>query len=512
MTDFQIKIESRQRRFDLLSQHSKFDAVILGGGINGACVYDYFCRRGFRVLLLDKGDFASGTSQASAMMVWGGLLYLRNLDFSTVFKLCRERDRMIKEMPSRVNVQFLRYLPSGLKGRKKSFIHMALWFYWLLGLMRREPPRSESLFDEMTLLRDNFIRGSLLYEEAVLTESDARFVLRWITPHQNSGNSAFNYCHAQGEYNGHDRYWHLDINDRFTGKTYSTQSRLIINCTGVWADEVNRQHKIQSPVCHALSKGVFLIIKRSRLHKSLLVFDLGEYGDAITLIPWGPVSLWGPTETSVDNIEEGFEVTAQDTTYLWDHYHKRFSKSLSKQDVISFRCGIRPLVVPVGYHSDRYPLDLSRRQKIVVDREKPWISCYGGKVTGCQAMAQKVVRAASHWLPEPITQPALHQITPVWSSFPGIEEAIPAAAFCRDYEFCYTLDDYLRRRTNISQWVSHEGLGFNHENMPILKKIAAEINGGDLPSAEREVTAYAEAVDARRQKALSDISERRPPA
>src|SRR3990172_3717427 len=211
-----MKPESRQNSFILLSQNAVFDAVILGGGINGACIYDQLCRQGYRALLLDKEDFASGASQTSAMMVWGGLLYLRNLDFPTVLKLCRDRDRMIEDMPDRVDARVLRYLPLRIGGRNKSFMHTALWFYWLISSLRRERPRSEASFSELDLLKDRLIQGSLTYEEAVLLESDARFVLQWITQHQNTDGIALNYCSSQGEYNARDQYWHLDIEDRFT--------------------------------------------------------------------------------------------------------------------------------------------------------------------------------------------------------------------------------------------------------------------------------------------------------
>jgi len=88
-----------RRSIDLdIAQNEIFDVTIVGGGINGACLYHHLCQQGYRVLLVDKGDFACGTSQASAMMVWGGLLYLRNMDFLTVAKLSRDREAMIRHM------------------------------------------------------------------------------------------------------------------------------------------------------------------------------------------------------------------------------------------------------------------------------------------------------------------------------------------------------------------------------------------------------------------------------
>jgi len=79
---------------------SVFDVAVIGGGINGATVYAELCRRGYRTLLAERGDFAGGSSQSTAMWVWGGLLYLSTLDFSTVVKLCASRDRLIDELPA----------------------------------------------------------------------------------------------------------------------------------------------------------------------------------------------------------------------------------------------------------------------------------------------------------------------------------------------------------------------------------------------------------------------------
>jgi glycerol-3-phosphate dehydrogenase len=94
-----------------------FDVAIVGAGINGACLYHELCGRGYKVLLLDKGNFACGTSQSSAMMVWGGLLYLRNFDFKAVIDFSLSRDRMIESLNGRIRSQVFRYIPAANNGR-----------------------------------------------------------------------------------------------------------------------------------------------------------------------------------------------------------------------------------------------------------------------------------------------------------------------------------------------------------------------------------------------------------
>ena len=89
-------IDARNARFRNLTDGGPLDALIVGGGITGAPLYHTLCGRGYRVALIDKGDFASGTSQASGMLIWGGLLYLKNLEFATVVKLCRARSEWLE--------------------------------------------------------------------------------------------------------------------------------------------------------------------------------------------------------------------------------------------------------------------------------------------------------------------------------------------------------------------------------------------------------------------------------
>src|SRR6185295_15363137 len=91
---------------------ARFDVLIIGGGVSGACLFHHLSTAGYRVLLIDKGDFASATSQSSAMMIWGGLLYLKHLRLGTVWRLCGSRNRLLEEKSAWVKPQAFRYLIS----------------------------------------------------------------------------------------------------------------------------------------------------------------------------------------------------------------------------------------------------------------------------------------------------------------------------------------------------------------------------------------------------------------
>ena len=142
------------------TQDSLFDVAILGGGVNGASLFNTLCRRGLRTLLIEHQDFAAGSSQASGMMVWGGLLYLTVGDVFTVIKLSRARDRLIRQSPDWAEPALFRYIPS-LQGRMPlPFIGTGLGFYWLLSAGRRRLPGFQRRFGEDRLIRHELHRGS----------------------------------------------------------------------------------------------------------------------------------------------------------------------------------------------------------------------------------------------------------------------------------------------------------------------------------------------------------------
>ncbi len=476
---------TREARFTRLQGETHFDVVILGGGINGACLFDALCRKGYRTLLLDKGDFASGTSQASGMMIWGGILYLKNFDLGTVFHLSLDRNHMIEDMGDWIFPLSMRYLPSVRAGRGKWFVYLVLWVYWLIGLGARRRPSIRNVFVERALLKDEVAKGSLNYEEAFLRSSDARFVQHWVFQHQGADHAAMNYCEASGSHSMQKGLWQLDLKDTRGGMEHSVTAKMVVNCAGVWTDSVNTQFGIESPFRHALSKGVYLGIRRPPLHEVSLVLELEDHDDVVMLVPWGPISMWGPTETMVQDVADGFKVSGEDIDYLLEQYSRRFRKPLTRQDIVSVRCGVRPLVVDRDFSANCYPLELSRRQEVALDPVRPWISCYGGKITGCTRMADRVLRViAKSVAPSGLPSPTSPQTDIELTDFPGMPERVPSAKWCLEQEFCCTLEDYFRRRTNIAQWVPRMGLGCGDANLPVVRAIAMDLASGEPARAE----------------------------
>jgi glycerol-3-phosphate dehydrogenase len=484
-------LADRRRRFDEVS-HSIFDVAVVGAGIGGASVYHRLCREGYRVLLVDKRDFAGGTSQSSAMMVWGGLLYLAQRDFATVRHFCQSRDRMLRQLPDWVRLCPNRYVPTTDPGRRGWMVLLGLYSYWAFGGFRRARPRLERKFPERAFLRRERLRPTLVYEEATVEPSDARFVLHWILSTAGGESVAVNYCAlAGGRWDAPTRTWHLELRDELTGREAVARARWVVNAAGVWTDEVNRRFDIESPYKHIFGKGVFVGLGRDHRHATPLTFENRNDGDCMTLIPWGPIALWGPTETVVTDLCRGFAPEPEDVRFLLGELNRHLARPARVEDIVSLRCGVRPLAVPRSYEAGRLTLNISRRQVIVENGRVPWTSLYGGKLTGCVALAESLAARLGRCLGPTGRRERSNDTQPMESgNFPGLDQPVLSARQAIEREMCWTLDDYLRRRTNIAQWVPRGGLGRGDEHLAHLEELAALFATATGRSAQDELSAY----------------------
>lgn len=472
-------IASRTTQWNSL-RGERFDVLILGGGVSGACLFNQLAAEGYRVLLIDRKDFASATSQSSAMMIWGGLLYLKDFRFRTVWKLCSSRNHLIRTKSGSVRPEKFCYLIRNKGGRGPVLMNTALYSYWALGKCRGARPRRDSHFAEIDFLNKNAFRDSFVYQEAVLDSSDTRFALDWILSHQHPDSVALNYCSITGASLARDQsYWSVGLQDELQPQVETEIfARMIVNCTGPWTDEVNKQFGIVTPFKHVLSKGVFIGFKRFPHHEHPLIMDVGHDGDCMSLIPWGPISLWGPTETCKSELPAALSAQPEDISLLLSELNKCLTQPKSVDDIVSIRHGVRALVVKKDEVLRESSLELSRKFKIHGDSNLPWISVYGGKLTDCVRLAAAVLSKIKKRLGN--SKSREHQTShsrsrPELVNFPGLTIPVSSVDWCVEHEMCWTLEDYLRRRTNVSQWVPRGGLGRSNENRRYLVEVAKRL-------------------------------------
>lgn len=376
-----------------------FDALVIGGGINGSVCASALSSQGARVALVDKGDFASLTSQESSNLIWGGIKYLESGELGLVRKLCNSRNRLIETYPSSVReIRFLTTLEPGFR-RNRSTLYMGALLYWGMGDFFTQPPR---LLGPRDITRDEPIvdtlggPGGIEYSDAYLVDTDARFVFNFVRAALDHGAIIANYVEARGSSREADGLWHTRVRDCIGGRELTVRSRLLVNACGPLVDAQNARDGRTTEHHHVFSKGVHLIVPRLTESNRVLAF-FADDGRLFFVIPMLNKSCIGTTDTRVTELPA--VVTPEDRRFILENVNKRLklAQPLTESDIIAERCGVRPLVVPKGKQQKDAGdwLMLSRKHAVEVDPGAGHVSIFGGKLTDCLNVGEEVSQVAS---------------------------------------------------------------------------------------------------------------------
>jgi glycerol-3-phosphate dehydrogenase len=466
----------RQRQHSFWKEgQERFDIVIVGGGIQGAMTFHTLRELDAKVLLLEQGDFGSGTSQGSALSLWGGLLYLRQKEFREVVRLCRARDAMKEMFNHCVTSRSFRYIyPMDATARSQWLLKAGLWMYWFLGKGRQEIPRQDPFSSHDSFLKS--IQTSFLYEEAQLTTSDARFVVDLIIDAIHENSLAMNYSKViGGKFSKATHTWDLEVRNILTGQTTCVNTHWLINTCGIWSDALNESLSLISPYTHLESKGVSLNFARFPNHNETLIFDSPVASEeGMTLVPWGPVSVWGSTETISKRQDTAFLALAEDIQYLLKTINQHLKVPLAPKDIVSLRTGVRPIPVRKNAEVNRDPLFLSKKWFIHSHEGKRAYSAYGGKITSSLLLAESFLKIFANIFGMRKIPFVKQTASPPTIDLLGF--AVVDPSWSKEHEAVYTLEDYLRRRTNIAQWNYNGGFGEDDTHAAILKDVCERLH------------------------------------
>jgi glycerol-3-phosphate dehydrogenase len=372
-----------------------FDTLIIGGGINGAVTAASLAGRGANVALIDRGDFASFTSQASSNLVWGGFKYLENYELWLVFKLCLSRNRLMKAYRDNIH-QIGFYAALDEKGPYKPwFAAFGALGYWIIGLFGTRYPRLLSRDDietEEPAINTDTVAGGIEYRDGILVDNDARFVFSFVRSAIEAGATAANYIEMVSAKRVGDK-WVATLRCTDTGEEFTTTAATIVNAAGPFVDETNQQWGLDTAHRIVYSKGIHLVVPRittKHHHKVLAFYDDTER--LFYVIPMGRRSVIGTTDTRVDT--PFTEVDQSDIDFLLGQINARLDLAtpLTKDDIIAERCGVRPLVVAAG-KGDQKDVDwtkLSRKHAVEVDADQRVVTIFGGKLTDCLNVGEEV--------------------------------------------------------------------------------------------------------------------------
>lgn len=367
------------------------DVLVIGGGIVGAGIAWDAALRGLRVALVERSDFASGTSGRTSRLIHGGLRYLRKFRVGLVRTAARERDRLLANAPGLVRP--LRFLvptrPLGSVGT--ATLRFGLWLY-------------DALSKEGALPRRRIVRGNVakelepkldgpegpragVYYDALA--NDARLVLEVVRAAATAGAGIANHVEVTGV-RPEDSGFSVRMVDALASRELVCRARVVVNATGVWSDRTRRLVREGGPNRIHPTKGIHVFVPRERIgNHEAVVLRAKRDGRVLFVLPWGRLSLVGTTDTTYAGPLDAPIASAGDVGYLLESVNEAFPDAhLTPEDVVSSYAGLRPLLAAKpGSESD-------------VSRAHAWfddggmISVAGGKLTTFRVMAAEVVDVA----------------------------------------------------------------------------------------------------------------------
>jgi glycerol-3-phosphate dehydrogenase len=362
----------------------RFDLLIVGGGITGAGVALDAATRGLRVALIDKGDFAGGTSSISSKLIHGGLRYLEHGDFRLVYEALHERSRLLRNASHLVHpLRFV--LPTYAGARVAPWKWRAgLMFYDVLagrGNIRRSRPLPR-LRQEFPTLRAEKLVGGLEFYDAQM--DDARLCLEVLRTAAIHGATVVNYVEALGFLMEGGLVRGARVRDHLCGSECDIAAQVVLNATGPWGDTLRRLAGETTEPLLRPTKGAHLIAPGLGLTAAFLLLHPAD-GRVFFVIPWMGKTLLGTTDTACDDPPEQVAVTAADEAYLLEGHNYYFSPPLKREDFLGRFAGLRPLL-----RADSASLsDLSREFHLTAG-PTGLLTAAGGKYTTYRHMAQVI--------------------------------------------------------------------------------------------------------------------------
>ena len=376
-----------------------FDLVVIGGGITGAGIALDASSRGLKVALLEKGDFASGTSSKSTKLIHGGLRYLKQFDFWLVKEVGSERAIVHKLAPHLVlpEKMLLPLIEGGSYG--KWLTSIGLKVYDILAQVSGDDKRQmlekkEAMMLE-PLLTKKLLKGAGYYAE--YRTDDARLTIENIKTSLAYGTHALNYAQViDFKYNEFDKVSGVVVKDLAGDNDFEIDAKYVISAAGPWVDELRTVNQSKKGKRLHLTKGVHLVFPHEKLPvKQSVYFDVPD-GRMIFAIPRGKITYVGTTDTNYDLDKDHVTTDIADAIYLISAVNNMFPKiELELDDIESSWAGLRPLIHEEGKSAS----ELSRKDEIFTS-DSGLISMAGGKLTGYRKMAERVVNRVARKMKE----------------------------------------------------------------------------------------------------------------
>jgi glycerol-3-phosphate dehydrogenase len=400
-------MKSRAAALDDIRGQS-FDVCVIGGGATGCgCALDAQLR-GLRTVLVEAGDFASGTSSVSTKMAHGGVRYLEQAlrefdlkEFKVLKRALQERIRMLRNAPFLTRTQL--FLTPCYRWFDVGYLETGLKIYdWVAGRASLSRsfflPRGEALRRMPSLVPSGLV-GAVAYADGQF--DDARYNITLAKSFTEGGGEAVNYARVTAFDKGaNGKLAAAEVEDQVSRRRFVVQARAFVNATGPFADTIRQMATPGAAPRMRLSKGVHILLPLEVLSSAdALLIPKTEDGRVLFAIPWMGRLLVGTTEQEVSAGDELY-VTREEVDYLLRHLNRYLARPATRDQIVSGMAGARPLV---SSEDSRDTKKLVRDHEVELDRHSGLISILGGKWTTYRAMAEDTIDAAQVYLNMPLT-------------------------------------------------------------------------------------------------------------
>lgn len=369
------------------SEPSQVDLAIIGGGINGAGLAAQAAQAGLEVLLLEKGDFASGTSSKSTKLFHGGIRYLEQGRFPLVFEGLHERYRLLQMVPHLARpIPFL--LPSYQGDSRPAWmLRLGLWIYDFLAgtknIARHKWLDSSQTAQIAPGLRTEDLNGCGLYYDAQV--NDARLVLENILAAEKAGAHCSNY-HQVTHVEKTSSLFRISYQDEHSSKKSVVTARCLVNASGPWANQTAALLGQTSTHLVRPTRGTHIVVPQVLSEQAVLITARGD-NRIIFVIPWRGYSLVGTTDLDDTENPDLTHPTEEEMDYLLQQASRVFPDiTWSRRNIIAAFAGLRPL----AWAEEGHASSVSREDRIL--RDGNLLTIVGGKLTTYHAMARKALR------------------------------------------------------------------------------------------------------------------------
>ncbi|HEY9856730.1 MAG TPA: glycerol-3-phosphate dehydrogenase/oxidase [Stenomitos sp.] len=418
MLSRELSATSRRVTLERLPKES-WDLLVIGGGITGAGIALEGALRGLKVALVERDDFASGTSSKSSKLLHGGLRYLEHGEFRLVHEALTQRNKLFHDASHLAKELPFLFPIYDEYGDNLTVMNAGLWLYdglsstseFRMGRLHRKLRPQETLEQEPTLRLDR-MKGSLAYIDG-LTE-DARMTVETIKTAATWGAAIANHVEVTAFNKGPDgKVTGVTVRDLLSHETYSVFARRVINATGPWSDRLARLEDPEAKPRLKPTKGVHLVVRK--FTEKAIVLKSHEPKDPkkkrwMFIIPYGERTIIGTTDTAhADDgtdayLDRDIYASPAEIQYILDSANDVCpGANLKPEDVIASFAGWRPLIAPPGEGVSES--EISREHEIFISPAGV-IGIAGGKYTTYRSMARQVVEVAvkslreEAWLPE----------------------------------------------------------------------------------------------------------------